>query len=185
MATIPGPEYEDIDSTISTTPTTASSFSSRESAAMKLPGQTSRQVYWRTPALMIGTLILGSSLAIGHHSYYKWLNGQNVGSTNNQQWSLRYAINILLMLYDLKYPHSIGNAFAISIALCLKTSVGIAYTQYLWKTLTSTSLRPQTIDDAFELSANVFAFLNWELAKRLRIASLAALLIWWVCPEYI
>jgi hypothetical protein len=88
------------------------------------------------------------------------------------------------MLYELTYRCSAGNLFALVIAFCFKKLVDITYTQYLWKTLASTSLRPQTIDHAFELSANPFAFLNLELTKRLRITSLIAQLIWWVRPEY-
>jgi hypothetical protein len=74
MATIPGPKYEDIDSTISTTPTPTFSFTSRESAAMQLPGQALRQVYWPVPALMIGTLILGTLLlSVIIHTTHGWM----------------------------------------------------------------------------------------------------------------
>lgn len=44
---------------------------------------------WKSPAIMVFALLLGLSLAVGHHGYYGWLNGQDVGSTERQQWSLR------------------------------------------------------------------------------------------------
>ena len=50
-----------------------------------------RSMYWVPPTMMCASLLLGIGLAVGHHIYYSWLNGQDVGSTNNQQWSLRYA----------------------------------------------------------------------------------------------
>ena len=48
------------------------------------------QIYWLSPTMMIGSFLLGTGLAIGHHIYYQSLNGQAVGSFDRQQWSLRY-----------------------------------------------------------------------------------------------
>lgn len=90
------------------------------------------------------------------------------------------ARNILSPLYA-KISTRFGNAFAISIALCFKTSVGVAYIQYVWRTLSRESLRLKTVNDSFELSTNLWAFMNWEVALRMRLASLVAFIIWSVC----
>jgi hypothetical protein len=49
-----------------------------------------RSIYWVPLTMMCVSLLLGIGLAVGHHIYYSWLNGQDVGSTDSQQWSLRY-----------------------------------------------------------------------------------------------
>jgi hypothetical protein len=46
-------------------------------------------IAWLYPTIMLATLLAGLGLAIGHHSYYRWLDGRLVGSAAKQQWSLR------------------------------------------------------------------------------------------------
>jgi len=48
-----------------------------------------KHIHWRYPTVMVLTLLFGLLLAIGHHFYYRWLDGQAVGSDADQQWSLR------------------------------------------------------------------------------------------------
>lgn len=48
-----------------------------------------RRVYWLYPTAMGVSLLAGLIFAIGHHFFYRWLDGQIVGSTSKQQWSLR------------------------------------------------------------------------------------------------
>jgi hypothetical protein len=74
---------------------------------------------------------------------------------------------------------SIGNAFAIGVSFLLKIAVGIAYIQYLWKTLRKSSLSLQTINDAFGINSNIFSFLNWELVSTVRIGTLLAIVLWY------
>jgi hypothetical protein len=35
-------------------------------------------------------LVVGIVLAVGHHFYYHWLNGQIVETSTQQQWALQY-----------------------------------------------------------------------------------------------
>ncbi|MCJ1468135.1 hypothetical protein MMC07_006763 [Pseudocyphellaria aurata] len=44
-----------------------------------------RHIYWFSPALMTGLFIAGVFFAIGHHSYYESLDGQEVGDLKRQQ----------------------------------------------------------------------------------------------------
>ncbi|CAG8953251.1 hypothetical protein HYFRA_00003454 [Hymenoscyphus fraxineus] len=112
----------------------------------------SRSVHWLSPTMMVVSLIAGVIIAIGHHLYYQWLNEQRVGDSNRQQWALR-----------------IGNGLSILVNVLLKAAVGIAYVQYLWKTLSRNFLSFSTINDAFGLGQNLFSFLNWELLSKLRV----------------
>ncbi|KUJ21294.1 uncharacterized protein LY89DRAFT_547954, partial [Mollisia scopiformis] len=86
----------------------------------RLDGQpnTKKHVDWSNPTLMIMSLLAGIGFAVGHHFYYRWLNGKQVGDSHHQQWPLR-----------------IGTGFAWLVALFLKTSIGVAYIQYVWMIL--------------------------------------------------
>lgn len=48
-----------------------------------------RKIHWVSPTIMVVSLLCGVALTVGHHAYYKTLDGQEVGSSNSQQWSLR------------------------------------------------------------------------------------------------
>lgn len=52
-------------------------------------GSVRRQVYWLYPTSMGISLLAGLIFAVGHHFFYRWLDGQIVGGTSKQQWSLR------------------------------------------------------------------------------------------------
>jgi hypothetical protein len=61
------------------------------SAINKSGNETIRRpkVHWLAPSVMVSSLLAAVLLAIGHHCYYRWLDGQAVGSSGHQQWSLR------------------------------------------------------------------------------------------------
>src|SRR3978361_55989 len=50
-----------------------------------------RTIHWLSPTSMTFNLVAVVCLAVGHHCYYHLLDGQAVGSSDDQQWSLRYA----------------------------------------------------------------------------------------------
>ena len=49
-----------------------------------------RGIYWHTPVKMVSFFIFGLVCSIAHHFYYESLNGVKVGTSDNQQWALRY-----------------------------------------------------------------------------------------------
>jgi hypothetical protein len=71
-----------------------------------------------------------------------------------------------------------GNAFAISTSLCLKTAVGIAYLQVLWRRLSKSHTSVRTINSSFDILGNVFSLFNFELWKKIQIGVLLALILW-------
>lgn len=52
---------------------------------------TTQRIHWAPPAMMIVSLLCGVALSVGHHYYYSKLNDQEAGSSERQQWSLRYS----------------------------------------------------------------------------------------------
>ena len=54
------------------------------------PEYAPQKIHWVSPTMMVVSLLCGVALTVGHHTYYKTLDGQEVGSSDSQQWSLRY-----------------------------------------------------------------------------------------------
>lgn len=80
--------------------------------------------------------------------------------------------------YDVDVSSRFGNAFAVSTSLCLKTAVGIAYLQVLWRRLSKVHTSVRTINSSFDVWGNALSFFNMELWKKLHIGILLALLLW-------
>jgi hypothetical protein len=74
----------------------------------------------------------------------------------------------------------IGNVFAISLALCFKTAVGIAYFQYLWNTLARTSVSFKCLNDSFDVNNSLRSLVSWELIHRIRVGTMVAIVLWYV-----
>jgi len=49
-----------------------------------------RGIYWPTPIKMVLFFIFGLMCSISHHLYYASRDGMKVGSSEDQQWALRY-----------------------------------------------------------------------------------------------
>jgi len=141
--------------------------------------RTPAKIHWLTPVTMLLSYLFGIGLAIGHHLYYTMLDGDVVGSTERQQWSLRYILHHSLKRMTLTLQR-FGNAFAISISLSLKIAVGIAYTQLLWLCLQKRPMTLGSINDSFDISGNLSAFFNFELFKKLQLGLLVALVLWYL-----
>jgi hypothetical protein len=54
-------------------------------------------VYWPSPITMGVSFIIGTSMAIGHHFYYASLRGNTVGTVDDQQRALRFALLSLVL----------------------------------------------------------------------------------------
>ncbi|MCJ1464533.1 hypothetical protein MMC07_003146 [Pseudocyphellaria aurata] len=120
-----------------------------------------RHIHWFSPALMTGLFVAGVFFAIGHHSYYESLNGQEVGDMKRQQWPLRF-----------------GNVFSFLVKSCLAASAGIACVQWMWKTLRRSYITIEGIDAAFSAQENLLSLLNWEMLSKMRIGTFIALMTW-------
>ena len=121
------------------------------------------RINWREPVLMAGFLIAGIALALGHHFYYRSLDGTVVSSDTRQEWALRF-----------------GTAFAFLTHTLLVASAAVAYTQRVWVTVKRKHFRLETLDNVFSLQANPFSFLSWEVLAKAKALCLLGLCIWYV-----
>ncbi|KAF8858770.1 hypothetical protein BDZ45DRAFT_673706 [Acephala macrosclerotiorum] len=71
-------------------------------------------IYWRQPAVMILSGVLGILLSIGHHIYYSKLHGTLASTPDKQQWPIRF-----------------GTAFSILTMICFSVAISEACTQLM------------------------------------------------------
>jgi hypothetical protein len=62
--------------------------------------------------------------------------------------------------------------------LCLKKSVWIAYTQWMWSATTETGITVKGLTAVFEAESSIFSLLNMEMLKKVRVGSAMACLAW-------
>jgi hypothetical protein len=117
---------------------------------------------WRTPALMVGLLVLATTTAIGHHFFYNYLNLKQVAYVSiPQTWVIR-----------------VGNGFAFLFKSLLVAAVGIAFYQRFWYSAGRESLQLQSVDAIFGVLKNPFKFFNADLVLRTKVLFILALIAW-------
>ena len=119
-------------------------------------------VNWhQQPMYMILFALTGALLALGHHLFYKYLNGTVAGSDWHQQWA-----------------HTFGNVFAVLVVTTLAAADKVAYQQYFWKTVRGRSFTLGALDKLFSLTSDPLGFFSLELFKGAPVAAALALICW-------
>lgn len=122
-----------------------------------------RAQHWTYPMYMTTLTIVGLGCALGHHSYYRALQGRVAGSPSRQNWTVIF-----------------GTAFAFLVVSCLRATCGIAYKQYIWIIFRRKSLRLSILDKLFTATADPFAFLSYGFIRNAKLAFVIALTCWFV-----
>jgi hypothetical protein len=130
-------------------------------------------VHWRIPTLMLGMLMSGVSLAIGHHLFYQSLHGKSISGTrrgDNQPLTQQVSI-------------AIGTAFAFLVKAALVISVNTAYYQSFWKMAKQKSTKALTLDwldTAFSGATNAMSLLKVPSWLRNPLLFTMGTAIWYV-----
>ena len=117
---------------------------------------------WQAPATIILALAFGLLFAVGHHLFYRNLDGQRVASED-----------ISILGSDISPQQlnvAIGTAFAFLVKASLVTAVSTAYLQLLWRALLRSG-RGSTLGNL----DTTFSGLN-------NIISLGKIWVWWRLP---
>ncbi|KAL2153001.1 hypothetical protein VTH82DRAFT_4156 [Thermothelomyces myriococcoides] len=101
---------------------------------------------------------LGLAFAVGHHAFYKSLDGK---PADEQIRMMRF-----------------GGLLSYAAKACLVAAVVFAYQQQIWVTVIHNTLRLRTIDCLFAATSEPQSLLNWEFVKKARIAVCLAGLAW-------
>lgn len=116
---------------------------------------------WWCPTLMVGSVICGAMLSVGHHLYYQSLDNTRVHSIDQQTWAIR-----------------IGTGFAFLNKTFLVAGVGIAAVQEIWATLRRKSIKLSGIDGMFAVLNNPLAFFIPDLWVYAKTLTLLAIISW-------
>ncbi|KAH7076758.1 hypothetical protein BKA63DRAFT_565135 [Paraphoma chrysanthemicola] len=130
-----------------------------------------RPVQWhvspRALLSMLGLLVSGIIISIGHHLFYSHLNGRAVREIDGgspyvtQTWIIRY-----------------GTAFSFLAKALLASAVVVAYKQNIWINLRSKSNTVSTIDAMFAATYDVLAVASPSLLLRAKVPALMAIITW-------
>ena len=118
-------------------------------------------VTWKTPLLIVLWTFAGCGWAVGHHLYYRSLDGTRAGSSSRQHW----AVNL-------------GTALAFLVVASLRAACDIVYHQYIWTVFKRKTLSLDALDKLFSVTADPTAFLSWEFIRHAKIAFLVAIVCW-------
>jgi hypothetical protein len=118
-------------------------------------------IHWSQPSYVLLLTVSAIALALGHHFYYKSLNGTPAGSATRQQWSITF-----------------GSSFAYLVVHFLGAAIVAAYSQYIWSIVRKRGYTLEALDNLFAMTSDPRAFFNWEVLKHGRFAVLLALMTW-------
>lgn len=104
------------------------------------------------------SLLFGICCAIGHHIFYKTLDGR---PAENQLAMLRY-----------------GAVLAFATKAGLVAAIVLAFKQRIWMTVRSKFLSVAALDSLFAATEDLSAMLNVEIYKRAKVAMLLAVFVW-------
>jgi hypothetical protein len=71
-----------------------------------------------------------------------------------------------------------GTIFAFVAQFNLASSVGIAYTQWLWKTLRKRDVTVSALDKAFTAPEQIASMFNTEMLRKIKLGLLIASIAW-------
>lgn len=131
-------------------------------------------ISWSAPTIILGGLIIGSALAIGHHFFYASLNG-TIPPHDVYVFS---GLNISKQQIYL----AAGTAFAFLVKACLSTALYTAYVQILWRKIKHgrrevAVARIDHITSVFSNPLHLFRPWTWW---RFPLLLLLAILSWYV-----
>ena len=82
--------------------------------------------------------------------------------------------------YLMLIMRSLGSTLAYVTQIALVASVGVAYTQWLWRTLSTKALTVECLDAAFDADTAIVSLLNREFVRKVHIGAALAALCWFV-----
>lgn len=115
-------------------------------------------VPWQSPATIVGCVVIALGLSLAHHFVYQSFHLKVVQSETQQSWFLR-----------------VGNILAIGVQTAIATSMGITFTQVMWRLFREKSFSIGGIDNMFSAQSSPFALANWELLRHGTLLVLVAI----------
>ena len=119
------------------------------------------RIYWQTPAVMLGSTVIGLALAVAHDRFYEHYNGRAVHSALEQ----KVIINV-------------GTAFAFLVKMFFCIAAATVFSQQLFRSLKHRAESIENIDALFDILGNILHFSKGTLWLRHYALAIMALVIW-------
>jgi hypothetical protein len=138
------------------------------------PRQAKWGVNWRAPFKMLGLLVSGVGLALGHYFYYESLDGTIVippksrYDLDDQEWHARF-----------------GTALAFWVKTCFAAAVAIAYKQSAWLSMRSKAHSISGLDSMFSGTTDILAYFSLDFMLHAKVAALIAGVTWYVPRSFL
>jgi hypothetical protein len=131
-------------------------------------------IHLRTPLYMLGMLLSGVLLSLGHHLFYQSLHGKPIATDEEGAQHFSQRVNV-----------AIGTAFAFLVKSALVVSVNMAYYQFFWKMAKQASSLTngptlKWLDTAFSGASNALLLLKVPMWLRSPLLFAMASAIWYV-----
>jgi hypothetical protein len=121
-------------------------------------------IHWTTPAIIGSLFVAGVAAAVGHHFFYTSLNGQ---SAEDQLKMIRW-----------------GTALAFFVKSTLVGCCIMCNRQRIWRTFRRKAMTINGIDGLFSATEDPTQFfLNGEMWRNGKLATVMALCCWYVCKH--
>jgi hypothetical protein len=131
-------------------------------------------IHWKVPTVTIVAFTAAVCFAVGHHLFYRNLDGTDVPTTNVFRYNGGAGVS------PQRFNTSVGTAFAFLVKSALQLAVTGAYVQALWRSLKLKKLKISTVDSGFSVASNPLELLNWNVWRAFFTATLLAVLLWCV-----
>jgi hypothetical protein len=139
-------------------------------------------IYWTVPFTMLAALGFGIATSGAHSGWYQHLNFSIVGTPSQQENNIRFVVVVTrLGIYCTKCVHRVGNFLAFLTQISLGYSCWIAYRQWVWRALKFDRFEGiilDALDAAFALPSSLLSLSNLEIARKLPIAYVIAVIAW-------
>lgn len=119
--------------------------------------------WYKEPTYMVLLLLAGLAIALGHHFYYKNLNGATAEDESRQQWA-----------------RAIGNGLSFLFVSALRGADGFAYSQYFWVLVRRRSFTLDGLDKLYSLTSDPTGLFSLKLFRNATIAMAVALVCWYI-----
>lgn len=106
-------------------------------------------------------MTLGIASAVAHHLLYSRMNGTAAGSERRQQ-----------------FMTLVGTSLAFLCKSSLGAVIGISRMQCIWVKLRTDYITLRGIDALFGVTSDPFYFKNWDMARKARLATTMAVIMW-------
>jgi hypothetical protein len=116
---------------------------------------------------MLGLLVSGVGLALGHYFYFHSLEGTIVIPSKG-----------LYDLHDQEWHARFGTAIAFLVKTCFAAAVAIAYKQVAWLNMRSKAHSVSGLDSMFSGTTDLLAYLSLDFTLHAKFAALIAGVTW-------